>query len=143
VPITVRFLEALVRLAQAHARLLLRRECGDEDALMAILLMEQSAHSLKMPLKGLIAAGSSSSSHSTAATGCFTSSPLVDSIFLSEDFSAQARTLEVLKAHILGLATDAEVWARNSEAALLLTESISGESPLLRKRSRQDDFDTA
>ena len=39
---TIRMLEALVRLAQAHARLMFRRECVLMDAVYAIVLMEGS-----------------------------------------------------------------------------------------------------
>lgn len=44
VPITVRFLESLVRIAQSHAKLVLKDVCDVDDAAMAIFIMERSAH---------------------------------------------------------------------------------------------------
>ncbi|KAH9601756.1 MCM domain [Trypanosoma melophagium] len=53
VPVTIRLLESLVRITQAHAKLHLAQVCTEEDAAMAIFLMEQSAYSLKCPLEAL------------------------------------------------------------------------------------------
>ncbi|KAF8299061.1 putative DNA replication licensing factor MCM9 [Trypanosoma cruzi] len=53
VPVTIRLLESLVRITQAHAKLHLENVCTEEDAALAIFLMEQSAHSLKCPLESL------------------------------------------------------------------------------------------
>eukprot|EP00744_Colponema_vietnamica_P013755 GILI01019287.1.p1 GENE.GILI01019287.1~~GILI01019287.1.p1 ORF type:complete len:490 (-),score=71.30 GILI01019287.1:99-1568(-) len=44
VPITIRFLESLVRIAQSHAKLVLKEFCDVDDAAMAIFIMERSAH---------------------------------------------------------------------------------------------------
>ena len=49
-PVTVRLLESLVRITQAHAKLLLRESCEAEDAAVAVLLMERTAHGLKLPV---------------------------------------------------------------------------------------------
>jgi hypothetical protein len=51
-PVTVRVLEALVRLTQAHAALLSRAGgvCVEEDAAMAILLMEHTVYRLGLPV---------------------------------------------------------------------------------------------
>lgn len=51
VPVTIRLLESLVRITQAHAKLHLQSLCTVDDAAMAIFLMERSAHSLKVPLR--------------------------------------------------------------------------------------------
>jgi DNA helicase MCM9 len=45
---TIRMLEALVRLAQAHARLMFRPECLVMDAVFAIMLMEGSYNSSRL-----------------------------------------------------------------------------------------------
>ena len=45
---TIRMLEALVRLAQAHARLMFRSECDVMDAVFAIVLMEGSHNSSRL-----------------------------------------------------------------------------------------------
>lgn len=45
---TIRMLEALVRLAQAHARLMFRGECTVMDAVFAIILMEGSHNSSQL-----------------------------------------------------------------------------------------------
>jgi hypothetical protein len=42
--ITVRFLEGLVRLAQAHARLMARQQATEEDAAAVLLLIDTCAH---------------------------------------------------------------------------------------------------
>jgi DNA replicative helicase MCM subunit Mcm2 (Cdc46/Mcm family) len=129
VPITVRFLEGLVRLAQAHARLLLKSECNDDDAAVAIFLMEKSAHSLKLPLRGAIGV--------SAGGPLYTSSPLLDAVFLSDDSEGQAEVLSVLKRHVEGLASEVDVWEAHSEATCVLTASSAG-SPLTGKRPRED-----
>ena len=45
---SIRMLEGLVRLAQAHARLLFRAECTRMDAVFAIVLMEGSRNSSRL-----------------------------------------------------------------------------------------------
>jgi hypothetical protein len=50
-PVTVRFLEALIRMTQAHAAVLGREACVLEDAAIAVLMMEQGAHGLKIRLR--------------------------------------------------------------------------------------------
>ena len=50
VPITIRFLEALVRVAQSHAKLLLKAHADLTDAAMAIFVMERTAHTTQTAL---------------------------------------------------------------------------------------------
>ena len=45
---TIRMLEALVRLAQAHARLLMCEQCAVMDAVFAVVLMEGSHNSSRL-----------------------------------------------------------------------------------------------
>lgn len=45
IPVTVRFLESLIRLTQAHARLMYRNEAILEDAVAVLRVMECSAYS--------------------------------------------------------------------------------------------------
>ncbi|KAG5467071.1 hypothetical protein LSCM1_01252 [Leishmania martiniquensis] len=85
VPVTVRFLESLVRLAQAHAKLHLQTVCTLEDAAMAVFLMERTAYSLKCPLDAV-------------EPGLYSSSRELDEVFLSDDPEALARQEAVLSA---------------------------------------------
>ncbi|KAG5492907.1 hypothetical protein JKF63_01487 [Porcisia hertigi] len=85
VPVTVRFLESLVRLTQAYAKLHLQRVCAIEDAAMAVFLMERTAYSLKCPL-------------SAVGPGVYTSSRELDEVFLSSDPDALAQQEAVLSA---------------------------------------------
>ncbi|CAC9547313.1 DNA replication licensing factor MCM9 [Leishmania donovani] len=85
VPVTVRFLESLVRLTQAHAKLHLQTMCTLEDAAMAVFLMERSAYSLKCPLDAV-------------EPGMHSSSRELDEVFLSDDPAALAQQDAVLSA---------------------------------------------
>jgi hypothetical protein len=85
VPVTVRFLESLVRVAQAHAKLHLQTICTLEDAAMAVFLMERTAYSLKCPLDAV-------------APGLYSSSRELDEVFLSDDPSALVEQEAVLAA---------------------------------------------
>lgn len=85
VPVTVRFLESLVRLAQAHAKLHLQMVCTLEDAAMAVFLMERTAYSLKCPLKVL-------------GDDLYSSSRELDDVFLSDTPEAIQQQEAVLAA---------------------------------------------
>ncbi|KAG5466541.1 hypothetical protein LSCM4_01693 [Leishmania orientalis] len=85
VPVTVRFLESLVRLTQAHAKLHLQTVCTLEDAAMAVFLMERTAYSLKCPLDAV-------------EPGLYSSSRELDEVFLSDDPDRLARQDAVLSA---------------------------------------------
>ncbi|KPI90717.1 putative DNA replication factor [Leptomonas seymouri] len=85
VPVTVRFLESLVRLAQAHAKLHLQTICTLEDAAMAVFLMERTAYSLKCPLDAV-------------GSGLYSSSRELDEVFLSGTPEALAQQEAVLAA---------------------------------------------
>ncbi|KPA86614.1 putative DNA replication licensing factor MCM9 [Leptomonas pyrrhocoris] len=85
VPVTVRFLESLVRLAQAHAKLHLQTICTLEDAAMAVFLMERTAYSLKCPLDAV-------------QDGLYSSSRELDEVFLSDTPDALAQQEAVLAA---------------------------------------------
>lgn len=85
VPVTVRFLESLVRLAQAHAKLHLQTMCTLEDAAMAVFLMERTAYSLKCPLDAV-------------GSGLYSSSRELDEVFLSDEPDALAQQEAVLAA---------------------------------------------
>ncbi|CAJ1037234.1 putative MCM OB domain/MCM P-loop domain/MCM AAA-lid domain containing protein [Leishmania utingensis] len=87
VPVTVRFLESLVRLAQAHAKLHLQTVCTLEDAAMAVFLMERTAYSLKCPLDAV-------------EPGVCSSSRELDEVFLSDEPEALAQQDAVLSAII-------------------------------------------
>lgn len=71
VPVTVRFLESLVRLTQAHAKLHLQTVCTLDDAAMAVFLMERTAYALKCPLDAV-------------GPGLYSSSRELDELFLSD-----------------------------------------------------------
>ncbi|GET93013.1 DNA replication factor, putative [Leishmania tarentolae] len=85
VPVTVRFLESLVRLTQAHAKLHLQTMCTLDDAAMAVFLMERTAYSLKCPLDAV-------------EPGMYSSSRELDEVFLSDDPAALAQQDAVLSA---------------------------------------------
>ncbi|KAK7200921.1 DNA replication licensing factor MCM9 [Novymonas esmeraldas] len=85
VPVTVRFLESLVRLTQAHAKLHLQTVCTLEDAAMAVFLMERTAYSLKCPLDAV-------------GPGVYSSSRELDEVFLSDAPAALAQQDAVLTA---------------------------------------------
>ena len=85
VPVTVRFLESLVRVTQAHAKLHLQTICTLEDAAMAVFLMERTAYSLKCPLDAV-------------GDNLYSSSRELDEVFLSGEPEALARQEAVLAA---------------------------------------------
>ncbi|KEG10999.1 putative DNA replication factor [Trypanosoma grayi] len=85
VPVTIRLLESLVRITQAYAKLHLEHVCMEEDAAMAIFLMEQSAHSLKCPLESL-------------GPDVYTSSKCLEEHFLNLSPEGVQRQREVLRA---------------------------------------------
>lgn len=84
-PVTIRLLESLVRITQAHAKLHLQPVCTVDDAAMAIFLIERTAHSLKVPLRAL-------------QQDLYSSSQELDDVFLDDSDSAQTRQDEVLCA---------------------------------------------
>ena len=139
VPITVRFLESLVRLAQAHARLLLQDECNDDDAAVAIMLMERSAHALKFAIS-IASLAEQDEEGQCKRKITYTSSPIIDEAFLSEDSDAlQEEVLAAFKAYVEGISTDDGSWQRHAECAELLSSSVA--SPLSGKRPRDEDGD--
>ncbi|CAD2216529.1 minichromosome maintenance protein 9 [Angomonas deanei] len=83
IPITVRFLESLVRICQSHAKLHLQSSCTIEDAAMTVFLMERSAYSLKIPLFSI-------------GEELYTSSRLLDTVFLSSEPSNIALQTDIL-----------------------------------------------
>ncbi|RNF11443.1 putative DNA replication factor [Trypanosoma rangeli] len=85
VPVTIRLLESLVRITQAHAKLHLEHVCTEEDAALAIFLMEQSAHSLKCPLESL-------------GPEVYTSSKSLEDYFLDPSLEGVQRQRWVLRA---------------------------------------------
>eukprot|EP00758_Cryptobia_borreli_P010276 Tbor_TRINITY_DN5556_c0_g2::TRINITY_DN5556_c0_g2_i1::g.13831::m.13831/K10738/MCM9; DNA helicase MCM9 len=74
-PVTVRLLETLVRLTQAHAKLMLQPHCSVWDAAMALFIMERTAHSLKARIGDCVHAnGEPLFTHSKELDECFISS---------------------------------------------------------------------
>ena len=53
IPVTVRLLESLVRLSQAHAKLVFKPLCDIWDAALAVFLMERTGHALKARVAGM------------------------------------------------------------------------------------------
>ncbi|CCW65899.1 unnamed protein product [Phytomonas sp. EM1] len=85
VPVTIRFLESLVRITQAHAKLHMQTTCSIHDASMAVFLMERTAYSLKVPLRAL-------------GENLYSSSLELDEVFLRGDPESLERQEAVLAA---------------------------------------------
>ncbi|EPY21997.1 minichromosome maintenance protein 9 [Strigomonas culicis] len=112
VPVTVRLLESLVRIAQAHAKLHLQPVCTVDDAAMAIFLMERSAHGLKVPLAAL-------------GPDVYSSSRELDDVFLSdsaENTQLQKQVLESLVHVVANYGTQGQGWGEDPTGRVPLAE---------------------
>lgn len=118
-PVTVRSLESLIRVTQAVAKLNLQTICSIQDAALAVLLMERTAHSLKLVLE----------------EGLYTSSAALDDVFLSDEDANIRRQEEVLHSVVHAVLNHATAYAAQPSA---FEEEDIGMDVLTQRRSAID-----